>query len=276
MSPLSRRTFFKIAGLTAIVGAIDTVLRREAQAAQSAQSLTARTPRARRQLRAQGRQPQHRLRHPDRHDVRYTFFNADDAAFMEAAVERLIPADEHGPGALKAGVPIFIDRQLAGAWGAGERLYRSGPWQPGSPARHDQLPRTPAGLFRDALRGIEIDLRRRPQAPLASFASGIWVPSQANFPGAPVARQPVSNSSGAISARRNFARLPAKAQDAYLKTLQAGGKDLAGIPSQIFFESLLGLTIEGFFSDPVHGGDEEKVAWTVNAAFRNRQDHFLS
>jgi gluconate 2-dehydrogenase gamma chain len=63
----------------------------------------------------------------------YGFFNADEGAFIEAAVARLIPADELGPGALEAEVPVFIDRQLAGAWGAGERLYRSGPWQTGKP-----------------------------------------------------------------------------------------------------------------------------------------------
>ena len=59
----------------------------------------------------------------------YSFFDADEASFIEAAVARLIPEDETGPGALEAAVPTYIDRQLAGAWGAGERLYRSGPWQ---------------------------------------------------------------------------------------------------------------------------------------------------
>ena len=35
----------------------------------------------------------------------YLYFNADEAAFVEAACERLIPHDEVGPGALDAGVP---------------------------------------------------------------------------------------------------------------------------------------------------------------------------
>ena len=65
----------------------------------------------------------------------YLFFNADEVLFIEAACERLIPADESGPGALGAGVPNYLDKQLGGAWGAGERLYRSGPWQPGTPSR---------------------------------------------------------------------------------------------------------------------------------------------
>src|SRR3977135_877264 len=82
----------------------------------------------------------------------YLFFNAAEVLFMEAACERLIPADESGPGALGAGVPNYLDKQLGGAWGAGERLYRSGPWHPGTPSQGYQLPFTPAELFHTALR----------------------------------------------------------------------------------------------------------------------------
>ena len=59
----------------------------------------------------------------------YLFFNAQEVEFIEAACERLIPADEIGPGALDVWVPNYLDKQLGGAWGAGERLYRSGPCQ---------------------------------------------------------------------------------------------------------------------------------------------------
>jgi len=59
----------------------------------------------------------------------YLFFNADEVAFVEAAIARLIPADEQWPGALEAGVANFIDKELNGAWGAGERLYRSCPFR---------------------------------------------------------------------------------------------------------------------------------------------------
>src|SRR6201993_5028040 len=92
----------------------------------------------------------------------YLFFNADEAAFIEAAVARLIPADEKWGGAVEAGVPNYIDKQLAGAWGAGERLYRSGPWQPGTPSQGYQLPFTPAELYRTALRVINRELSAAP------------------------------------------------------------------------------------------------------------------
>ena len=117
-----------------------------------------------------------------------------------------------------------MDKQLGGAWGAGERLYRSGPWAPGTPSQGYQLPFTPAELFHTALRAINQDLEKR---------------------GEP------------------FADLPAEAQDAYLKSLEAGGADLDGVPSAVFFDMLLKMTVEGFFSDPVYGGNRNMVAWRM-------------
>lgn len=154
----------------------------------------------------------------------YLFLNLEEAAFIESAVERLIPPDTRWPGALEAGVPNYIDKQLAGAWGAGERLYRSGPWRPGTPSQGYQLPFTPAELFRAALGAINRDLARA---------------------GTP------------------FGGMPVERQDAYLRGLEAGGKDLGGVPSDVFFEHLWQCTVEGFFSDPVYGGNHDMVAWRM-------------
>jgi gluconate 2-dehydrogenase gamma chain len=140
----------------------------------------------------------------------YVFFNSEEAAFIEAVVARLIPADEEWSGAFEACVPNYIDKQLAGAWGSGERLYRSGPWQPGTPSQGYQLPYTPAELFRTALGAINKELSHTP-----------------------------------------FAKMSPDAQDSYRKNLEAGGKDLGGVPSDVFFAHLWESTLEGFFSDPV-------------------------
>ena len=153
----------------------------------------------------------------------YLYFNADEAGFIEAACERLIPHDEVGPGALDAGVPNYLDKQLGGSWGAGERLYRSGPWQQGSPSQGYQLPFTPGELFHNALRAI-----------LTEFEG-----------------------------KTAFKDLPPDQQDAYLKTLEAGGQDLGGVPSATFFATLLQMTVEGYFSDPIYGGNKNMVAWKM-------------
>jgi gluconate 2-dehydrogenase gamma chain len=150
----------------------------------------------------------------------YIFFNPAEATFIEAAVARLIPRDDVGPGAVEAGVPNYIDRQLAGAWGAGERLYRSGPWQQGAPTQGYQLPFTPAELFRTAIRAVNQE-----------------------HPG--------------------FAKLTPKDQDTFLDALHKSTEDLGGVPSNVFFESLLEVTIEGFFADPVYGGNRDMTPWKM-------------
>jgi gluconate 2-dehydrogenase gamma chain len=152
------------------------------------------------------------------------FLNSVEAAFIEAAVARLLPADDEWPGAFEAGVPNYIDKQLGGAWGAGERLYRSGPWQPGTPSQGYQLPFVPAELFRTAIDAIDKDL------------------AQAGTP---------------------FAQMTADQQDAWLRGLEAGGKDLGGVPSEVFFAHLWECTVEGFFSDPVYGGNRDMIAWRM-------------
>ena len=152
----------------------------------------------------------------------YLFFNNDEATFIESAVARLIPKDDQWAGALEAGVPNYIDKQLAGAWGAGERLYRNGPWQPGTPSQGYQLPFTPAELFRTALGAINKELSETP-----------------------------------------FVEMSPEQQDGYLKSLEAAGKDLAGVPSDVFFAHLWQSTLEGFFSDPVYGGNRDMVAWQM-------------
>jgi gluconate 2-dehydrogenase gamma chain len=157
--------------------------------------------------------------------VRYGFFNLPEQEFIEAAVDRLIPPDANGPSAMEAGVAGYLDKQLAGAWGAGERLYRSGPWQLGTPTQGYQLPLTPSELFRTAIRALNEDVQRRYTKP--------------------------------------FSALDGARQDAYLTELQQGKVDLGGVPSGVFFESLLGMTVEGYFCDPVYGGNVDMASWRM-------------
>jgi gluconate 2-dehydrogenase gamma chain len=199
MTDLARRSFLGAAGAAAIGTASVPAVGRERGAAPDAR-------------RPAGEPP-------------YAYLDAQEARFVEAAVARLVPSDELGPGAVEAGVPAFIDRQLAGAWGAGERLYRAGPWQPGLPGQGYQLPFTPAELFRTAMRGIREDLSKAGRAPFEALA-------------------------------------PAE-QDAYLTALQEDRVELGGVPSKAFFEALLEATIEGFLSDPVHGGNRGMVGWRL-------------
>jgi gluconate 2-dehydrogenase gamma chain len=150
------------------------------------------------------------------------FLTPAERTFLKAAVDRLIPRDEHGPGAVEAGVVDFIDLQMAGAWGRGQTLYRHGPFRKGTPMQGYQLEYTPAELFRRSI------------AAIGEHFSGQGT---------------------------SFDQLTAEQKDAYLASLEKGQSDLNGVPSDVFFAFLWKHTVEGFFSDPIYGGNKNKVGW---------------
>jgi gluconate 2-dehydrogenase gamma chain len=57
-----------------------------------------------------------------------TFFTAAEWAFILAACDRLIPADNIGPSASQAGVPEFIDRHMQTPYSSGDIWYMQGPF----------------------------------------------------------------------------------------------------------------------------------------------------
>ena len=154
------------------------------------------------------------------------FFTADEAAFIKAAVARLIPSDEVGPGAVDAGVPTFIDRQLAGAYGRGAGWYMLGPWRSGTPSQGFQTRLTPAQLYRYAIKAIDTHLR-------------------------------------AAGQKKPFAELGAELQDQFLSRLEKDEVELPNVSGRAFFELLLQNTIEGYFCDPIHGGNRDMAAWKM-------------
>ena len=82
------------------------------------------------------------------------FFTDLERAFVTAAVDRLLPADEHGPGGVAAEVPRFIDLQLAGSWGRGDDRYVVGPVKDGPPALGDQAVMPRAVLYRTCIAAL--------------------------------------------------------------------------------------------------------------------------
>ena len=155
----------------------------------------------------------------------YAYLTAPEVSFLEAALARLIPEDELGPGAKEAGVAVFIDRQLAGEFGAMSREYRAGPWAEGTPQQGYQLRLTPREVYRAAI--AESDERC-----LSLYG-------------------------------KRFAALEASQQEEVLKALDEGTLTLASAPPRAFFALLWQNTQEGFFADPIHGGNRDKVGWKL-------------
>jgi gluconate 2-dehydrogenase gamma chain len=155
----------------------------------------------------------------------YTFLTAPEAAFIEAAVDRLIPADDLTPGGTDCGVATFIDRQLAGAWGSGDRMYMQGPWDKGVPTQGYQSPLTPAEYFRAGIAAVNAFTRKTLQ--------------------------------------KDFDRLTVDQQITVLRDMEQGRAALDGVPAQEFFNLLLATAMQGFFADPVYGGNRDKAAWKM-------------
>jgi gluconate 2-dehydrogenase gamma chain len=162
---------------------------------------------------------------PSKRDERpgYIFFSPAEAAFVEAAAARLIPSDATGPGAIEAEVPRFIDRQLAGPYGEGDRFYLQPPFPTGTPTQGWQMG-PPATVYRASIAAIDR-----------------WAGATYGKP---------------------LAALDPATQDQALKALEDGKADLGGsADAKAFFALLLQNVIEGYFADPLYGGNRDMSAW---------------
>jgi len=154
----------------------------------------------RRPMRSAQAQTERKIRIPLR------FFREPEALIVAAAVARIFPSDETGPGAPEAGVAVYIDRQLASPYGRDRYRYAHPPFEEGTPEHGYQGKATPREVYREGI------------ARLAGFDT-----------------------------------LAPAEQDSRLR----------GIESTYFFRLLRQHTIEGMFSDPMHGGNADLIGWQL-------------
>jgi gluconate 2-dehydrogenase gamma chain len=165
------------------------------------------------------------------------FLTTEEAAALDAIVDRLIPADELGPGGKDAGCTIFIDRQLAGPYGSNEWLYTQGPHAPNPlPSQGLQTALTPREQYRKGL------------AALADYC-------------------------GTTFGGRTFQQLTPADQDQVLKGLETGEIKLAGFDSKMLFTAVHTNTMEGFFADPIYGGNRDMAGWKLVGFPGTRYDY---
>jgi gluconate 2-dehydrogenase gamma chain len=156
----------------------------------------------------------------------YAFLNLEEAAFVEALADHMVPADELSPKGTDIGIPIFIDRALAGAWGKGDRLYMQGPWKRGVPSQGYQLPLTPAQLYRAGIEATNAHCRK---------AYG-----------------------------KTFDRLDEKQREEVLVGLSTNKITFDnGLPVRDFWSVLYQTVMQGMFSDPIYGGNRNKAGWKL-------------
>lgn len=181
------------------------------------------------------------------------FFDEHERRTVDAAVARIIPAD-HDPGAREAGVTDFIDRFLSGvefvhakADGGGFEPLRGKAleaWQ--GRIRETRL------LYQEGVRTLD-ELSR--EAYGADFAA-LTTDQQDSVLG---------HLEKAVARRESGG--PAAADEQADEKSGLGGAPPSNQPVTTdglgFFDTLVLHVRQGFYADPVYGGNKDRVGWRV-------------
>lgn len=165
----------------------------------------------------------------NRTDALMFFTNEADFAVLAAACELIFPEDDNGPGAIDLGVPYYIDKQMAGAWGMNGTDYRQGPFrQDENMLSADKIyhaRQNRGNVFIDALRTInEVSIERFDVT---------------------------------------FDEASQDQQGEIMTDLENGDIDIATIDSDGFFADLKQAILEGAYSDPLYGGNKDMEGWRM-------------
>lgn len=104
-------------------------------------------------------------------------------------------------------------------------MYMHGPWLPGLPTQGYQLPLAPREVYRLGIAGTNAYCQKQ--------------------------------------YGKTFDHLSAAHQDGVLQGLDGASISFDALPAKAFFEMLYANTLEGFFSDPIYGGNRNKVGWKL-------------
>jgi gluconate 2-dehydrogenase gamma chain len=156
----------------------------------------------------------------------YQSLSLEEAATTEALVNHMWPADALTPSGVELGLATFIDRQLAGAFGGGDRLYLQGPFRKGKPQHGYQLPMTPQAWYKAGIAAL--------------------------------------NTWCVATHKKPFDRLDEKQREETLQAVASGKANGPSFELGGWFNGLLyPLFAQGAFSDPIYGGNRNKAVWKM-------------
>ena len=160
----------------------------------------------------------------DYSEARLFFKQKKDFDVLSFATERIFPEDENGPGAIKLGVPYFIDKQLAGSYGSNKFDYMKGPVQVKVDSSYQTL-MTRGEVFIEGVRKLNDESLKTYDA--------------------------------------EFFDLEGEQQDEILTAMEAGEIELRSVKGSTFFNLLRQMTIEGAYADPLYGGNKNMMGWKM-------------
>jgi gluconate 2-dehydrogenase gamma chain len=156
----------------------------------------------------------------------YLSLGPEEAAFIEALVNVMCPADALSRSGVDCGLAIYIDRQLAGPYGKGDGRYQRGPYRHGKPQLGLQLPLTPEQFCKAGIAAVDAACVRDRGAP--------------------------------------FAALKEAEADAVLVDIADGRVTDQRLSLSSWFNDIVyPLFIEACFADPMYGGNRNAVFWKM-------------
>jgi gluconate 2-dehydrogenase gamma chain len=160
---------------------------------------------------------------------RIRFFTGYEFRLVTSMAEVIWPTDDLGPGAREAGVGFYIDGQLAGSWGTGDRMYMSGPFFAPVDSGHGwQVNMVPRDVYRAALPVFD---------NYARSTYGDWLMN--------LAPDVQNNAMTDLSAGK--VALPL-----------GGATAFTGVD---FFSLFRQNVLEGMLADPMYGGNKNLIGW---------------
>ena len=183
-------------------------------------------------------------------NARVFFSRKEDFDILSAATERILPEDEHGPGAIELGVPYFIDKQLAGSWGTNAKEYMKDPFRQNQQThnyQHKDTPQDKAGP----------NTSTKAPTPTPRYQSrlnrgDIFIQGVRKL-------EQVSQD----TFKEKFIKLDEEQQIEVMQAFEDGEVNMTGVASMTFFNLLLQMTIEGAYADPVYGGNVDMAGWKM-------------
>ena len=157
----------------------------------------------------------------------YEHLNLDEAAFVEALVDHMVPADELTPKGTDVGINIYIDRALARRLGQGRPPLYAG--------------------------AVE-DRRAEPGLPVAAHARAAL--SRRHRGDQRLLPQDLRQDRSMHSTRTQ--------REEVLLGLSSGKITFEdGPPVRVFWNTVYQTVMEGMFSDPIYGGNRDKAGWKL-------------
>jgi gluconate 2-dehydrogenase gamma chain len=120
---------------------------------------------------------------------------------------------------------MFIDRQLNSGYGRGDRMYLQGPFIEGTPEQGYQLRMTPSELFRNGILDLNAHVREKYKSTFDGLSNNDRI--------------------------------------AVLTQLEKREIQLPTVPTAYFWNLLYDLTMQGYFADPLYGGNKGKASWKM-------------